>query len=82
MTFNLDDVNVGGQLKIGTGIVPACKEGNQKINGSLYAEGPIVFGNQTQFIIIPFKFCGRWKKSMNCGTTGLNLCDKSLRRRS
>ena len=50
MTFNLDDVNVGGQLKIGTGIVPACKEGNQKINGSLYAVGPIVFGNQTQFI--------------------------------
>ena len=50
MTMNFDDLNVGGQLKIGTGIVPAIKEGNQKINGSMYAEGPIVFGNQTQFI--------------------------------
>ena len=50
MTMNFDDLNVGGQLKVGTGIVPAIKEGNQKINGSIYAEGPVVFGNQTQFI--------------------------------
>ena len=30
MSYNLDDVNVGGQLKVGTGIVPAVKEGDEK----------------------------------------------------
>lgn len=49
MSFNLDDLQVCGQLKVGTGVVPAIKEGNQKINGSMYAEGPVVFGNPTQF---------------------------------
>jgi len=49
MSFNLDDVNIGGQLKVGTGIVPAIKEGATKINGSMYSEGPVVFGNQTTF---------------------------------
>ena len=49
MSFNLDDVNIGGQLKVGTGIVPAVKEGDERINGSMYAEGPVVFGNQTTF---------------------------------
>lgn len=49
MTFNLDDANVGGQLKVGTGIVPAIKEGNQKINGSAFVEGPMVIGSPTHF---------------------------------
>jgi len=49
MSFNLDDANFGGQVKVGTGIVPAIKEGANKINGSMYAEGPVVFGNQTTF---------------------------------
>ena len=49
MSYNLDDVNIGGQLKVGTGIVPAIKEGANKINGSMFAEGPVVFGNQTTF---------------------------------
>ena len=43
------DLNVGGQLKVGTGIVPAIKEGDQKINGSMFAEGPVVFGSPTHF---------------------------------
>ncbi len=42
--MQFDDVNIGGQLKVGTGVVPAIKEGRQKINGSMYAEGPVVFG--------------------------------------
>ena len=49
MSLNFDDLNIGGQLKVGTGIVPAVKEGDEKINGSMYAEGPVVFGNQTTF---------------------------------
>lgn len=49
MSFTQDDVNVGGQLKVGTGIVPAIKEGNQKINGSAFVEGPAVFGSPTEF---------------------------------
>ena len=49
MSFNLDDVNVGGQLKVGTGVVPAVKEGDERINGSMYAEGPVVFGGPTEF---------------------------------
>ena len=40
MTMNLDDLNVGGQLKVGSGVVPAVGEGNKRINGSVYAEGP------------------------------------------
>lgn len=49
MSAHFDDVNIGGQIKIGTGVVPAIKEGDQKINGSLFAEGPIVFGSPTEF---------------------------------
>ena len=49
MSFNMDDLQVGGQLKVGTGVVPAIKEGNQKINGSMFAEGPVVFGSPTHF---------------------------------
>ena len=47
--MQFDDVNVGGQLKVGTGVCPAIKEGNQKINGSMLAEGPVVFGSPTAF---------------------------------
>jgi len=47
--MNFDDVNVGGQLKVGTGVCKAIKEGNQKINGSMLAEGPVCFGNPTEF---------------------------------
>ena len=44
-----DDVNVGGQLKVGTGVCAAIKEARQKINGSMLAEGPVVFGSPTAF---------------------------------
>ena len=53
MSFNLDDANVGGQLKVGTGIFPAIGEGVSRINGSAGMEGPVVIGNPTQFPI-PF----------------------------
>ena len=49
MTFNLDDVNVGGQLKVGSGVVPAVGEGNKRVNGSVYAEGPVQLGDQGAF---------------------------------
>ena len=32
--MQFDDVNIGGQLKVGTGVCPAIKEGASKINGS------------------------------------------------
>ena len=38
MSFNLNDVNVGGQLKVGSGVVPAVGEGDKRVNGSVYAE--------------------------------------------
>ena len=44
MSFNLDDANIGGQLKVGTGIFPAIGEGPLKVNGSAGMEGPIVIG--------------------------------------
>ena len=47
--MNLDDVNVGGQLKVGSGVVPAVGEGNKRINGSVYAEGPVQLGDQGGF---------------------------------
>ena len=47
--MQFDDVNIGGQLKVGTGVCPAIKEGRQKINGSMLAEGPVVFGSPTAF---------------------------------
>ena len=42
MSFNLDDANVGGQLKVGTGIFPAIGEGVTRVNGSAGMEGPVV----------------------------------------
>ena len=50
MAFFSDDQNIGGQLKVGIGIVPAIGEGPIKVNGSMYAEGPAVFGGATEFI--------------------------------
>jgi len=44
MSWNVDDVNIGGQLHVGTGIYPAIKEGKTKINGSAALEGPVVVG--------------------------------------
>ena len=49
MSFNLDDVQVGGTLRVGTGVCPAVKDGDEGINGAIYAEGPVEFGNQTAF---------------------------------
>ena len=34
----MDDCIVGGQLRVGTGLVPAIKEGDEKINGSAHME--------------------------------------------
>ena len=45
MSFNLDDANVGGQIKVGTGIFPAIGEGVTRVNGSAGIEGPVVMGN-------------------------------------
>ena len=47
--MNLDDVNVGGQLKVGSGVVPAVGEGDKRVNGSVYAEGPVQLGDQGGF---------------------------------
>ena len=49
MSWNFDDIQVCGQLRVGTGIVAAIKEGDTKINGSMHAEGPVVFGGPTEF---------------------------------
>ena len=53
MSFNLDDAVVGGQLKVGSGIAPACGEGPLKQNGSAMFEGPVVIGQPTHY---PFSF--------------------------
>jgi len=44
-----DTVNCGKALRVGVGIVPAIKEGCEEINGALFAEGPVVFGEPSQF---------------------------------
>ena len=49
MSWGFDDINCGGRLQVGTGIVPAIKEGDEKINGSMHAEGPAVFGGPIEF---------------------------------
>ncbi len=49
MSWCVDDENVGGQLKVGTGICPPIGEGDEKINGSMLCEGPAVFGGPTEF---------------------------------
>tara|TARA_Y100000766_G_C18868469_1_gene587035 strand:+ start:822 stop:1568 length:747 start_codon:yes stop_codon:yes gene_type:complete len=49
MSTNLDDLNIGGQLQVGTGIPPAIKQGDEKINGSMHVEGPVVLGDPLTF---------------------------------
>ena len=49
MSINFDDVQVGGTLRVGTGVCPAIKDGDEGINGAVYAEGPVVFGTQQAF---------------------------------
>ena len=49
MSINFDDVQVGGTLRVGTGVCPAVKDGDEGINGAVYAEGPVVFGTQQAF---------------------------------
>ena len=49
MATGVDDLIVGGQLRVGTGICPPIKEGDTRINGSMMCEGPAVFGGTTEF---------------------------------
>ena len=49
MSFNLDDVQIGGTLRVGTGVCPAVKDGDEGINGAVYAEGPVTFGTLQAF---------------------------------
>ena len=51
MTFNLDDTNFGGQIKVGTGIFPAIGEGITRVNGSAGIEGPVVIRKSNTFPI-------------------------------
>ena len=44
MSFAFDDISCGGQLQVGTGVVPAIGQGDNKINGSAHVEGPMVVG--------------------------------------
>jgi hypothetical protein len=55
MSFHVDDLVIGGQLKDGSGICPATGEGPLKINGSAMFEGPVVMGQPTHF---PYPFGG------------------------
>ena len=45
MSIGLDDLIVGGQFRVGTGLCPPIKEGDPKINGSAHMEGPVVIGD-------------------------------------
>ena len=47
--MQFDDVNIGGQLIVGTGVYRAIKAGWRRINGSAGIEGPVVIGNQEVF---------------------------------
>ena len=47
--MHLDEVNIGGQLIVGTGVFRAIKSGWRRINGSAGIEGPVVIGNQEVF---------------------------------
>ena len=49
MSYNVDDINVGGQLKVGTGCFRSINEGDTRINGSIGAEGPVQFGEPVAF---------------------------------
>lgn len=47
--MQFDDVQIGGQLLVGTGVYRAIKSGWRRINGSAAIEGPVVIGNQNSF---------------------------------
>ena len=49
MSFAFDDVSCGGQLQVGTGVVPSIGIGDNKINGSAHVEGPMVVGPPQAF---------------------------------
>tara|TARA_B100001094_G_scaffold244823_1_gene241222 strand:+ start:89 stop:850 length:762 start_codon:yes stop_codon:yes gene_type:complete len=49
MSFQFDDLRVGGQLKVGNGISPAVGEGNARVNGSSHIQGPCVIGEGLHF---------------------------------
>ena len=52
MSFNMDDVQIGGQLRVGTGICNPIKEGDYKINGTAHIEGPMVVGNGAKINLV------------------------------
>ena len=49
MSFTFDDISCGGQLQVGTGVVPAIGQGDNKINGSAHVEGPMVVGPPQEY---------------------------------
>ena len=49
MSFAFDDISCGGELQVGTGVVPAIGLGDNKINGSAHVEGPMVVGPAQAF---------------------------------
>ena len=82
MAWGFDDVIVGGQAQVGTGIVPAIGQGKTKINGSMHCEGPMVFGGPTEFASNKATtMIGRTRNVDYNPTTGKNDCvpaDRSL----
>ena len=80
MSVGWDDVQVGGQLRVGTGIVNAIKEGDEKINGSMHAEGPVVFGDPGAFDDnVATLMVGRTTNVDYNESTGKNDCDPADR---
>ena len=62
MASNFDDVNIGGQLLLGTGQCAGVGQGAEKINGSAAIEGPVhigdfndpdIFGNNATLMVAP-----------------------------
>ncbi len=49
MSWGVDDLSVGGQMQVGTGVCKAIKQGDNKINGSAHVEGPMVVGSPDTF---------------------------------
>ena len=49
MSFAFDDVSCGGQLQVGTGVVAAIGQGDNKINGAAHVEGPMVVGPPQEY---------------------------------
>ena len=50
MSFNLDDANVGGQIKVGTGIFPAIGEGVTRVNDLQVLRDLLSLGIQLHFL--------------------------------